>query len=159
MGLLKSLIAIVVALVLGYALGGPAGAFLGAFLLFLLSRFVFRQASVGLFKANLRAYWLARASGLAHDAGLAAVIDTRYRLEPMKQVKVRTELTQVMGRLDTHAWSAAQRQAYEAQTLVWLIFCNENGVPPTEPLKQRFWSQLLAQYQRFEVQYHRAGGV
>lgn len=150
MGVLGIIAAVVVAFLIGRAIGSVFVGVLAAAGLVAWFRFNVRQATVGLFDGNLRAYWNTRAAGATHEQAIARVITSRYGFEPARQEKIRTDLE------DHLAWTPAikglneaERQAFEVKMLVWLIFCNENGRPPTEELRQRFWLQIDNAYARF----------
>ena len=66
MAILGVLLAVATAFIVGTAIAGPVAGLVVAALVGLLFRWIAKQATTGLFRANLTVYGVARTRGLSH---------------------------------------------------------------------------------------------
>lgn len=148
MAVLGILVGLVVAFALGKAVAGLRGALIAVLLLDTFFLFNHRQATVGLFNANLLAYWVPRAQGLSHGQAIANVITSRYPSDPAKQDQLQSHMRAFFGPYPPNS-DISGSESEHVKTLVWLIFILENGLPPTEDLVKRLRARLDQQYETY----------
>lgn len=92
-----------------------------------------RAATKGLFKANIYAYLKNRAAGESIEESLMWVIKSRYPMSEEKRAYILTMFTEVDPKGD---------EMERLKALVYVIFCHENGPPPTIELEVEYINEI-----------------
>jgi hypothetical protein len=153
MAIFGILIAVAVAFLIGNAIAGPVLGLVAAAAVGLLFRWIAGQATTGLFRANLNAYGVARSHGLNHEDSLRRVISSRYPTNPGKRTEIASQMHLFTTRSPDPRVPWEERQMQDLRTLIWLIFINENGLPPTQKLVDKYTSQLDRALVHFAERY------
>ena len=95
--------------------------------------FNYRAGTIGLIKSNLHAYFTARSRGLAEDEALAWVIRSRYPMSEQKRMEVENLLSSKEG---------PDSEEERVKSLVFVIFCYEQGTPPTFEFTQKILAKI-----------------
>ena len=155
MAILGVLLAVATAFIVGTAIAGPVAGLVVAALVGLLFRWIAKQATTGLFRANLTVYGVARTRGLSHEDSLHQVVASRYPRNLAKQTEIAHHLQQFPASPPNPSSSSEERQMNDLRTLVWLIFINENGVPPNQQLVNKYTAELDRALVQFAQKYAR----
>lgn len=139
---------ILVILILFFMLQGTMGIMGAALFCGLLvvswSMLNFRATSTGAFKASIRAYHTARAKGLGHNEALMAVLRSRYPISERKRAKT---------------WYLCQKRPATSdegqmlKNLVFAIYCNERGTPPSLELTNKILYEIGRVYDSIHAKY------
>lgn len=132
-----SLVGWIVTLMIGAA-GGVA---VGILLFVLWFRFNKRQATTGLYKANLISYFHFRKQGESVDAALQAMVNARYRFFAKELDAVQAVLSQI---------PKTETDDVKVTESIFRVFCMENGEPP-DPMTYR--NAIRKLYRSFSQQY------
>jgi len=89
-------------------------------------------------------YFYYRNQGLSHDESLSKVIQSRHGISS-------EDILKLMGKTNISLTVDTEKEALE--NLVYLIFCHENGIPPTEELKKNMYKKMNLVYTSFSEKY------
>jgi len=109
--------------------------------IFLFNRY---SSTTGLIKSNMRIYFYYRKLGFSHDESLSQVIQTRRGVNP-------EDILKLMGETNISLTVETEKEALK--NLVYLIFCLENGIPPTEAWKENMYKKMSLIYDSFSRKY------
>lgn len=135
---------IAIFMILKGAIGIVYSAIVSIFIFILWSVFNYRSATKGLFKSNMFAYFVKRLKGSSHEAALEWVIISRYPYSEEKQNNVRRMFNAMRIGLDEES---------DIKTLVFVIFCNECGQPPTLHATYKILNKIDKVYESMERKY------
>lgn len=146
MGILIMLAVVVAAFFILKTFIGVLGAVLVSAVLF-IGWFIFniRASTTGTIKSNMQAYFLTRQKGANHQDALDRVIQTRYPLSEGKRADIRT-------RFNSKLPDRNDDEKYDLKHLVYVIFCDENGLPP-ESSAQRILNKIDKIYDSMSKKY------
>ena len=136
------IIMLIVTIIVFFILRAFVGTWIALFLSILFHiawwLFNYRAGIIGLIKSNLRAYFTARSRGLTEDEALAWVIHSRYPMSEQKRLEVEN-LSSSKESLDS--------EEERVKSLVFIIFCYEQGTPPTFEFTQKILAKIHKAYQ------------
>lgn len=140
--ILKGIIGTLVAAILSIALLG------GWFMLNI------RSSTTGLIKANMRSYFLSRTKGATHEEAFEKVIWSRYPFSEEKPAAVKSMFEDYKKFLAENLEGKVQQtDEEELKSLVYFIFCYEQGDPPTSDLKDQIFRIIDDVYDSMSRRY------
>lgn len=125
---------------------------IGAFFALIVSGVVFiviflfnkYSATTGTIKSNMNVYFLNRSQGKSHNVALYEVVRSRPGINI-------DDLVMIGGKIDVFFMADTEKE--ELENLIYLIFCHENGIPPTEKWKKNMYQKMNYIYESLSSKY------
>ncbi len=136
-------VAVLVGWITAKLLGTAAGVIVGIIVFAGWYPFHRRGGTTGLFRANLRAYFAARRSGRSVDESLQRMVANRYQSSKERRALALAALSQI---------PPTESDDQKVREAVFMIFCLEQGVPPTSEKRKKYRRQIAEVYGRMAGQ-------